>query len=37
MLKGIKKENFLLNLKECAPLYFATLIAFQDAATSTVK
>ena len=37
MLKGIKKENFLLNLKERALLHFATLIAFQDAATSAVK
>ena len=34
--KGIKKENFLLHLKECALLYFATLIAFQDAATNVV-
>ena len=35
--KGIKKENFLLRLKERALLYFATLIAFQDAATNVVK
>ena len=35
--KGIKKGNFLLHLKERALLYFATLIAFQDAATNVVK
>ena len=35
--KGIKKENFLLHPKECALLYFATLVAFQDAATNVVK
>ena len=27
----------MLHLKECALLYFATLIAFQDAATNVVK
>ena len=35
--KGIKKENFLLHLKECVLLYFTVFVAFQDAATSVAK
>ena len=35
--KGKLRENFLLRLKECALLYFAALIAFQDVATSVLK
>ena len=35
--KGIKKENFLLHLKECILLYFTVFVAFQNAATSVAK
>ena len=33
----LRKENFLLRLKECVPLYFTVFVAFQDAATSETK
>ena len=35
--KGIKKENFLLHLKECVLLYFTVFVAFQDAVTSGLE
>ena len=33
----LSKENFLLHLKECVPLYFTVFVAFQDAAMSVAK
>ena len=34
ILGKLRKENFLLHLKECVLLYFIAFVAFQDTATS---